>query len=87
MDYSAKNKNLDKGIKLKDIWPTNRFRVTMSEELPILKGILKGNVSYHNARRFKFFLVVIALIAINPGHASENVKKSVSIVDETLTFT
>lgn len=24
---------------------------TMSEELPILKGILKGNVSYHNARR------------------------------------
>lgn len=23
----------------------------MSEELPILKGILKGNVSYHNARR------------------------------------
>lgn len=24
----------------------------MSEELPILKGILKGNVSYHNARRF-----------------------------------
>lgn len=25
----------------------------MSEELPILKGILKGVVSYHNARRLK----------------------------------
>lgn len=27
----------------------------MSEELPILKGILKGNVSYHNARRCLFY--------------------------------
>lgn len=25
----------------------------MAEELPILKGILKGNFSYHNARKCK----------------------------------
>lgn len=24
----------------------------MAEELPILKGILKGNFSYHNARKW-----------------------------------
>lgn len=27
----------------------------MSEELPILKGILNGVVNYHNARMFQFF--------------------------------
>jgi len=25
----------------------------MGEELPILKGILKGNVNYHNARKLR----------------------------------
>lgn len=27
--------------------------IKMGEELPILKGILKGNVNYHNARKFQ----------------------------------
>lgn len=27
-------------------------KFNMSEDLPILKGILKGNVNYHNARMY-----------------------------------
>lgn len=30
----------------------NNNKHKMSEELPILKGILKGNVTYHNARKY-----------------------------------
>lgn len=30
----------------------------MAEELPILKGILKGNFSYHNARKCKHYFQV-----------------------------
>lgn len=30
----------------------------MADELPILKGILKGNFSYHNARKCKPYLQV-----------------------------
>lgn len=33
----------------------------MAEELPILKGILKGNFSYHNARKCKQVIHIIAL--------------------------
>lgn len=31
----------------------------MSEELPILKGILKGNVTYHNARKYNQYEPII----------------------------
>lgn len=30
---------------------SNTENTKMGEELPILKGILKGNVNYHNARK------------------------------------
>jgi len=30
----------------------------MGEQLPILKGILKGNFSYHNARKFDSYLKI-----------------------------
>lgn len=35
----------------------------MAEELPILKGILKGNFSYHNARKCKMSFHIIALFS------------------------
>lgn len=36
----------------------------MADELPILKGILKGNFSYHNARKCKQYLQVKKKIII-----------------------
>ena len=43
----------------------------MSEELPILKGILKGNVSYHNARRCLLHCPkILFAILIHPAKVS-----------------
>lgn len=36
---------------LKNTIKTQIIKAKMGEELPILKGILKGNVNYHNARK------------------------------------
>jgi len=40
----------------------------MDDELPILKGILNGEVKYHNARRYLKCLQVLTCVCIRSEH-------------------